>query len=86
MAGPPVYEDGLFELSIDPSYNSLNSTFKTQRRYFFILYSKVMQKTLVQKINFSCQLKVTKQLLSECNYVSRGLATSHYNTPLTWSS
>ncbi len=26
MAGPPVYEDGLFELSIDPSYNSLDNT------------------------------------------------------------
>jgi hypothetical protein len=28
IAGPPVYEDGLFELSIDPSYNSLDNTFK----------------------------------------------------------
>jgi hypothetical protein len=28
MAGPPVYEDELFELSIDPSYNSLDNTFK----------------------------------------------------------
>jgi hypothetical protein len=28
MAGPPVYEDGLFEFSIDPSYKSLDSTFK----------------------------------------------------------
>jgi hypothetical protein len=27
MVGPPVYEDGLFELSIDPSYNSLDKTF-----------------------------------------------------------
>ncbi len=24
MAGPPVYEDGLFELSIDPSENLLD--------------------------------------------------------------
>ncbi len=29
MAGPPVYEDGLFELSIDPSQNSLDNTFKS---------------------------------------------------------
>jgi hypothetical protein len=29
MAGPPVYEDGLFELSIDPSENSLDNTFKS---------------------------------------------------------
>ncbi len=28
MAKPPVYEDALFELSIDLSYNSLDSTFK----------------------------------------------------------
>ncbi len=28
MAGPLVYEDGLFELSIDPFENSLHSTFK----------------------------------------------------------
>ncbi len=28
MAGPPVYEDALFELSIDPSYNSLDNSFK----------------------------------------------------------
>ncbi len=28
MAGPPVYEDGLFELSIDPCQNSLDSIFK----------------------------------------------------------
>jgi hypothetical protein len=27
MARPPVYEDGLFELSIDPSLNSLDNTF-----------------------------------------------------------
>ena len=27
MAGPPVYEDGLFELSLDPSLNSLDNTF-----------------------------------------------------------
>ncbi len=27
MAGPSVYEDGLFELSIDPSYNLLDNTF-----------------------------------------------------------
>ncbi len=29
MVGPPVYEDGLFELSIDPCLNSLDNTFKT---------------------------------------------------------
>jgi hypothetical protein len=29
MAGPSVYEDGLFELNIDPSLNSLDNTFKT---------------------------------------------------------
>jgi hypothetical protein len=28
MAGPPVYEDGLFDLSTDLSYNSLDNTFK----------------------------------------------------------
>ncbi len=28
MARPPVKEDALFELSIDPSYNLLDSTFK----------------------------------------------------------
>jgi hypothetical protein len=28
MDGPPVYEDGLFELSIDPSVNSLDNTLK----------------------------------------------------------
>jgi hypothetical protein len=28
MARPPVYEDGLIELSIDPSYNLLDNTFK----------------------------------------------------------
>ncbi len=28
MAGPPVSEDGLFELSIDPSQNWLDNTFK----------------------------------------------------------
>jgi hypothetical protein len=28
MGGPPVYEDGLFEISIDPSSNSLDNTFK----------------------------------------------------------
>jgi hypothetical protein len=26
--GPPVYQHGLFELSIEPSYNSLDNTFK----------------------------------------------------------
>jgi hypothetical protein len=30
MAGPPVYEDGFFELSIDPSFNSLDNTFKSK--------------------------------------------------------
>jgi hypothetical protein len=29
MSGPSVYEDGLYELSIDPSYNSLDNTFKS---------------------------------------------------------
>ncbi len=28
MAGPPVYEDEFFEFSIDPSYYSLDNTFK----------------------------------------------------------
>jgi hypothetical protein len=28
MGGPPVYQRGLFELSIDPSQNSLDNFFK----------------------------------------------------------
>jgi hypothetical protein len=33
MAGPPVYEDGLLELSIDPSSNSLDNTFNDHGKH-----------------------------------------------------
>ncbi len=34
--GPPVYQSGVFELSIDPSWNSLDNTFKSPKtRAFF---------------------------------------------------
>jgi hypothetical protein len=45
MAGPPVDEDGLFELSIDPSYNSLDNTFKQPivKAYLFFFLLNVDQ-------------------------------------------
>ncbi len=41
MAGPPVYEDGLFELSIDLSQNSLDSTFNKIFSQVFPLHSEI---------------------------------------------
>jgi hypothetical protein len=38
MAGPPVYEDGLFEHSIDPSLNSLDNTFNATGRRDVVLF------------------------------------------------
>jgi hypothetical protein len=40
MAGPPIYEDGFFELSIDRSQNSLDNTFKLRRQALSLLMKK----------------------------------------------
>ncbi len=66
MARPPVYEDGLFELSIDPSWNSLDNTFKHVMGVHesFIKYAQLSMPTwnrysvlYYPSGNFSCFIK-----------------------------
>jgi hypothetical protein len=47
MAGPSVYEDGLFELGIDPSENSLDNTFNSTGIDGMIYFPKLFPDTCI---------------------------------------
>jgi hypothetical protein len=53
MAGPLVYEDGLFELSIDPSWNSLDNTFNEVRTRSCGLLIKIVYEDMQLRSNMS---------------------------------
>jgi hypothetical protein len=53
MARPPVYEDGLFELSIDPSENSLNNTFKKQLSDPLLTITKASRTSRLSNLYYS---------------------------------
>ncbi len=42
MAGPPVDKYGLFELSIDPCWNSLDTSFKSQALQYICMNLSIL--------------------------------------------
>ncbi len=85
MAGPPVYEDGLFELSIDPSQNSLDNTFKLrfggsggciwidktrdEKYHAAVLFYTVVLASIIIVLVRNCKLKLTCLTLQSENAI-----------------
>jgi hypothetical protein len=62
MARSPVYKDRLFELSIDPCSNSLDTTFKSQSLQFEYLNCKYIR--IKSKISGLAEVKSASLFLS----------------------
>jgi hypothetical protein len=68
MGGPPVYEDGLFELSVDPSENSLDNTFNIMSA---ILFPTVPSKTYLFIVQLLFCESVFRENLSMTLFLSK---------------
>jgi hypothetical protein len=58
MARPPMYEDWLFERSIDPSYNSLYNTFNWSILMIIVLLF----------VYVLCSMRLLSQTYKNCKY------------------